>query len=122
MSVSSGKPGFPYWKELHGLRGKVGQILIIRVLASKDFAFRGGYIERLQLALILLTGELPEGFNLSQPGTVLKARLMSKLIYSSKLVVLRHEIFRELGVRLMTSAQADLTEVCEVVDQVSSSG
>ena len=28
----------------------------------------------------------------------------------SKLVVVRHEIFRELGVRLMTSAQADLTE------------
>ena len=98
----------------------------------------------LQLALILLTVELPEGFKLSQPGTVSKAtRLMNR--YSSqygktgfpedtdtyaiedyigpdsKLVVLRHEIFRKPGVRLMASAQADLTEVCEVVEQMSSS-
>ena len=37
----------------------------------------------LQLALILLTGELPEGFKLSQPGTVSKAtRLMNR--YSSQ--------------------------------------
>ena len=48
----------------------------------------------LQLALIMLRGELEQ----------------CQRLYGSKLVVLRHENFRELGVRLMTSAQADLTE------------
>ena len=55
---------------------------------------------------------------------------MSKFIYCCKLVVLRYKIFKELGVRIMTHAQADLIEVREVgmssvgevVDQVSSSG
>ena len=83
-----------------------------KVLASKDFAFRSSeaasssYIEMLQLALIMLRGELEQ----------------CQRLYGSKLVVLRHEIFRKPGVRLMASAQADLTEVCEVVEQVSSSG
>ena len=84
--------------------------MIREVLAKKDFAFRGDYTEMLKLALILLTGELPEGFNLAQPGAVSKARWMSKFIYSCKLVVLRYKIFKELGVRIMTHAQADLIE------------
>ena len=79
--------------------------MIREILAKKDFAFRGDYTEMLKLALILLTGELPEGFNLAQPGAVSKARWMSKFIYSCKLVVLRYKIFKELGVRIMTHAQ-----------------
>ena len=40
----------------------------------------------LQLALILLTGELPEGFKLSQPGTVSKARIQTLMLSRITLV------------------------------------
>ena len=65
----------------------------------------------MRLCLILLTGEVPEGFVISRVGALSKARWMSKAIAAIKLVLLKAKIFSELPPnRIMTQAQAVLIE------------
>ena len=113
--------------ELQELKDNVVQMLIT-TLANKSFTFRGDYTELMRLCLILLTGEVPEGFVISRVGALSNARWMSKAIAAIKLVLLKAKIFSELPPnRIMTSTGSSHREVCQVrhpplgqvVDQVS---
>jgi hypothetical protein len=68
---------------------------ISTMLSSKD-CYRGDYKELITLALIFLAKEEVDSFRLQCPGAIHRARWMSKLLYSMKIVLLSDKILAEL--------------------------
>ena len=54
--------------------------------------------ELLDLTLLYITGECPEGFSLCKPGATHRARWMGKLLYALKMVLLEKSIQKSPGI------------------------